>query len=55
MLDSENDFRRSMVDCCDTNDYFDAMVNKAHDFFDLTNWEDIVDENYEANKDLVDN
>ena len=55
MLDTENDFRRSMTDCCDTQHYFDEMVNKAHDFFDLSNWEDIVDQNYEANKDLIDN
>ena len=54
MEDSENDFRRSMTDCCDTNDYFDDMVNKAHDFFDLDNWEDIVDANYADQKELVD-
>ena len=31
------------------------MVNKANDFFNLSNWEDIVNQNYEANKVLVDN
>ena len=27
MLDAENDWRRSMTDCCDTQQYFDDMVN----------------------------
>ena len=43
-----------MTDCSNTNDFFDSMVSKAHDFFEQSNWEDIVDQNYEACKDWID-
>ena len=43
-----------MRHCHDTKDYFDQMVDEAHDFFDQRHWEDIIDANYAANKVLVD-
>ena len=55
MKDTENEFRRSMRHCHDTHQYFDKIVDDSHDFFALSNWEDIMEANYAANKDLIDN
>ena len=54
MLGAEDDFRQSMADCDDPNNYFDDIVNTLNDFLDLPNWEDIVNANYADNKELVD-
>ena len=43
-----------MAACTETNAFFEAMADRAHDFFDQDGWEDIVEANYNKNKDVID-
>ena len=52
--DTEPYYRDSMAACDETNAFFEAMAETAHDFFDTDGWEDIVEANYNKNKDLID-
>ena len=51
---TEDFFRESMAACDDTNDVFEEIASKAHDFFAQDNWKEIASANYEANKALAD-
>ena len=50
----EDPFRRSMVDCHDTNQYFEEIASTAHTFFEQYVWREIMKENYAAEQALVD-
>ena len=38
MASTEDLFRESMHYCAETNDLFEEMVQKSHDFFDRSDW-----------------
>ena len=55
MKQSVEDWRDSMEDCDQTNEYFESLVDQVADFLDTDNWSDVVKQNYEENKAYVDN
>ena len=55
ILNSEDYWRESFASCDqDIQDMYDEMANTSHAFFDMDGWEDIVSDNYNKNKALVD-
>ena len=52
--DTEPYYRRSMLMCDETNQYFEDMSNAAQDFMNQEGWEDTVEANYNANKVVID-
>ena len=54
MNESGPKFEASMKTCDDTNDYFNQMNDASTAFFKQDKWDDILKNNYDANKDFVD-
>ena len=54
MVDSGDYYTDSMATCEDTNGYFKEISDANAAFFEQKDWADIVKQNYDDNKDYID-